>query len=335
MNISRKQLYLLGVVIVILSLAVLSFRAPSKPPVALAKVTIALPNQISSAPLILAFAHGLFKQEGMEVVSQPSQLGIDALNSVLAGKADLAVVADTPLMFAVLNGADIAMITGISRGRRSLAIVTRNDRGIKTLQDLRGKSVGLTFGTNMPYFFDAMLQTYGISNTEIKQVNLKTAEVHQSIKDGSIDAAVMFEPFLTELKAEMRDSIKIFYGEDVYAFRFILAGKPAYIDSHPEEIRRILKALIAANQSIHADPEEARAAVGKAVKLDAKILKEIFNPEDFIISLDQAMLLALDDQARWAMRAGLVKPGPVPNFLEAMKYQDLEAVLPTAVTFIH
>jgi NitT/TauT family transport system substrate-binding protein len=335
MNIPRKPLFVVGLVATILLLSFLVLRSPSNAPLALAKVTLALPIQISSAPVIVALAQGLFQQQGVEVVSQAFQLGKDALNSVLAGKADLAVVADTPLMFALLKGEDIAMITGISRGRRTLAIVTRNDRGIKTLQDLNGKSVGLTFGTNMTYFFDAMMQTYGIPNDAIKQVDLKTADISRALKNGDIDAAVMFQPFLAELEAEMPDGIKTFYGEDVYAFRFILAGKPAYIDSHPKEVQQILKALIAANQSIHANPAKARAAVGKAVKLDATILQAIFDPEDFIISLDQAMLLALDDQARWAMRAGLVKPDPIPNFIKAIKYQHLEAVLPTAVTFVH
>jgi hypothetical protein len=35
------------------------------------------------------------------------------------------------------------------------------------------------------------------------------------------------------------------------------------------------------------------------------------------------------------MKKGLVPPGPMPNYLNAMKYQHLEAVLPTAVTIVH
>lgn len=324
-----------GIAAVIILLLFLQFRSSPIGPATGVKVTIALPNQISSAPVIVALAQGLFQQERVDVVTQPFQLGKDALNAVFEGKADLAVVADTPLMFALLNGADIAMVAGISRGRRNLAIVTRKDRGIKRLQDLSGKSIGLTFGTNMPYFLDAMMQTHGISNDDIRPVDLKTADISLALKDGKIDAAVMFQPFLAELEAEMGNMINVFYGEDVYAFRFILAGKPAYIDSHPQEIRRILKALIAANQSIFSDPGKARVAVSSAVKVDVAILEKIFDPDDFIISLDQAMLLALDDQTRWAMRVGLAKPGPMPNYIKGMKYQDLEAVLPTAVTFVH
>lgn len=324
-----------GIASVIILLVFLIFRSSPIVPITGAKVIIALPNQISSAPVIVAFAQGLFQQAGVDVINQPFQLGKDALNSVLEGKADLAVVADTPLMFALLNGADIAMVAGISRGRRTLAIVTRNDRGITRLKDLSGKSIGLTFGTNMPYFLDAMLQTYGIANDDVKQVDLKIADISQALKDGKIDAAVMFQPFLAELEADMGNKVNVFYGEDVYAFRFILAGKPAYIDSHPQEIRRILKALIAANQSIHAYPGKALVALSNVMKIDDTILEKIFDPDDYIISLDQAMLITLDDQSRWAMRMGMVKQRPMPNYINAMKYQDLNAVSPTAVTFVH
>ena len=335
MSAPRIVLFAAGIASGIILLVFLIFRSSPIVPITGAKVIIALPNQISSAPVIVAFAQGLFQQAGVDVVSQPFQLGKDALNSVLEGKADLAVVADTPLMFALLNGADIAMVAGISRGRRTLGIVTRNDRGITRLKDLSGKSIGLTFGTNMPYFLDAMLQTYGIANDDVKQVDLKVADISLALKDGKIDAAVMLQPFLALLEADMGNKVNIFYGEEVYAFRFILAGKPAYIDSHPQEIRRILKALIAANQSIHAYPGKARAAVSNAVNIDGTILEKIFNPDDYIISLDQAMLVALDDQTRWAMRMGIAKQKTMPNYVKAMKYQDLEAVLPTAVTFIH
>ena len=169
MRMFRIALMVGGIVALIILLAFQIFRVSPILPVVGTKVTIALPNQISSAPVIVALAQGLFQQEGVNVVSQPFQLGKDALSSVLEGKADLALVSDTPLMFALVNGADIAMVAGISRGRRDMGIVTRNVSGVMRLRDLSGKSIGLGFGTNMPYFLDAMMQTYGVENDDIKK----------------------------------------------------------------------------------------------------------------------------------------------------------------------
>ena len=315
--------------------AFLALRSPDTSTQAVTKVTIAVPTQINSALVHVASGQGLFLKAGVDVVTQPFEMGIDALKAVLDGKADLAVVADTPVMFALLGGADIAMLAGISQGRRALAIVAHSDRGIKQIQDLRGKSIGVTMGTNLPYFLDAMLQTHGVPSDKLKLTDLRTDALLSAFKEGRIDAAVVFQPFLARLESEMGDRIKVFYGEDVYAFRFMLVGKPLYIDSHPQEVRRVLRALIAANQAMLANPVEARRAVGNAAKIDDATMAKLFEPEDYAVSLDQAMLLAMDDQTRWAMQKRLVTPGPVPNYLNAMRYQNLEAVLPTAVTIVH
>ena len=316
-------------------LAFLVWRSPITSTAAMTKVTVAVPTQVNSALMLVASAQGLFLDAGVDVVSQPFELGKDALQSLLDGKSDLAVVADTPIMFALLNGADIAMLAGILQARRALAIVAHKDRGINQIQDLRGKSVGATPGTTMPYFLDAMLQVHGVPVDKVNLVDLRSDALTRVFEEGRIDAAVVFQPLLAQLRAKMGERIKVFYGEEVYALRFILVGKPAYIDSHPQEVSRVLSALVAASQAIHTKPDQARRAVGDALKIDDATMAQMFNPEDYTVSLDQAMLLALDDQSRWAMQKGLVVTRPMPNYLGFMKYQHLESVLPTAVTIVH
>ena len=298
-------------------------------------VTIAVPTQINSTLPIVATSQGLFKQAAVNVISQPFVLGKDALKSVIEGKADLAVVADTPLIFALHDGNKLDIVASISQGRRSLAIVTRNDRGIKKLKDLSGKSVALSMGTNLTYFLDMILQTQGVPSGEVNFVDPNTSDVISAFKTGQVDAAVVYQPFLAQLETELGSQIKVFYGDDVYAFRFLLVGKPTYIDRHPEEIKRVLRALMTAEQLVRDHPTEARKAVGNAVNIDDALMAKLFNTEDYALSLDQAMLLALDDQTRWAMGRGIISPGPIPNYLENVKYQYLEAVLPTAVKIIH
>lgn len=310
-------------------------KSPAMPQLPVTKVTIAVPKVINSATMIVASAQGLFRKAGVEVISKPFPLGKDALKSVIEGETDLAVVADTPLMFALLGGNELVIVAGISQSRRSLAIVTRNDRGIDRIDDLSGKTVGLSVGTNLTYFLDMILQNHGVPSDNVELVDLNTEEVISAFKTGRVDAAVVFQPNLGRLTAELGDRIKVFYGEDVYSFRFMLTGKASYVDSHTQEIRRILSALVAAEQSIRNHPTRASIAVGNAVGADATLMSKVFDPGDYVVSLDQSMLLALDDQSRWAMQRGLVNPGPVPNYLSIVRYQHLEAVLPSAVKLVH
>lgn len=330
----RRALWVLLLVLIAggLYLGLGSKTAPLAP---VSTVTIAVPIQIGTAPTLVAAAHGLFAKTGVEVISQPFELGKDALQSLLKGHADLALVADTPLLFALLNGEDISILAVTSQARRALAVVGRKDRGIQRLQDLKGKSVGVTSGTNMTYFLDAMLQTYGIPSASVRLVDLDTSGVVKALMAGDIDAATLYQPFIGTVQKQMGDQVNVFYGDDVYSYRVFLVGKTSYVDSHPQEIRRILTALKAANQAIRADPAKARQTLAKAMQVDDGTLVHIFDTDTFTLSLDQAMLLALDDQTRWAMQRGLVKARPVPNFLKSIKHQHLEAVVPDAVTIVH
>lgn len=321
--------------LVVGTLLYLAWRSPAPSTAAMTRVTVAVPMQINSALMQVASDQGLFRDAGVDVVSQPFELGKDALQSLIDGKSDLAVVADTPFVFALLKGADIAMLAGISQSRRALAIVAHKDRGINEISDLSDKSIGVALGTNLPYFLDATLQAHGVPSDKVNLVDLRTHALTKVFEEGRVDAAVVFQPYLARLQAKMGKRIQVFYGEDIYAFRFILVGKPAYIDSHPQEVNKVLRALVAANQTIQANPAQARRSLGHALKIDDATMAQMFNPQDYRVSLDQAMLLALDDQSRWAMQKGLVETRPMPNYLDFMKYQNLESVLPTAVTMVH
>jgi NitT/TauT family transport system substrate-binding protein len=145
---------------------------------------------------------------------------------------------------------------------------------------------------------------------------------------------VVFQPYLAKLQADMGDKIKTFYAEKLFSMRFVLVGKAGYVDNHPQEVQRVLRALLAADASISADPVAARHIVGAALKVDDAMMAKMFDPQDFDVSLKQAQLLALEDQTRWAIAQGLAKPGPVSNYLTLMKYQHLEAVSPDSVQLV-
>lgn len=93
--------------------------------------------------------------------------------------------------------------------------------------------------------------------------------------------------------------------------------------------------MIAANNYIHDHPLATLDLLGKATNVDGATIAKYFDSEDYAVGLDQALLLALENQARWVMHRGFVAPRSMPNFLTAIKYRDLEAVKPVAVTIVH
>jgi len=201
--------------------------------------------------------------------------------------------------------------------------------------DLKGKTIALTFGTNQPYMLDALLQVNKIPNESVTRLNLNNQEIKLSLQQGRVDGAILYGANLAQIQTDMGAGLIRLPDVDAFASHSILAARASYVDSHPQEVQRALRALDAAIRSMRADPAAASRIVGAQFKLsEANAIKVLDNAE-FSLKLDQSLLLSLDDQARWAIGQGLVRAGPVPNFVKFIKPAPLQAVLPAAVQIIH
>ncbi|MES2207925.1 MAG: NrtA/SsuA/CpmA family ABC transporter substrate-binding protein [Pseudomonadota bacterium] len=299
------------------------------------KVTIALPTQIYTGPLFIALHNKIFQQQGVEVTNQPHELGMQGLQAMLENKADLAVAADTPFMFKVMNGEQIAIISALSNARWATAIVARKDRGINNIGDLQGKKIGLSLGTNMQFMLDILLVSHHVPEKNVQLINLKPNQLVNALLTGKTDAVVVWHPYLAQLQSKMADNISLFYGADEFRFRFNLVGKKEYIAKHPDIIKKIVAALPESIDFIRQKPTAARDIIEAFIHMDTNLVTRIFNPADFDVKLDQSLILALDDQSRWAIKHGLVKNKHVPNYLDYIYIDALKSIQPAAVTLIH
>lgn len=308
-------------------------KSPQRSSGPLPVVTIAIPTQISAGAFYVAKQQNIFTKHGLDVSIQSVLLGKQALQSVLQDKADLAILADAPFMFAVMNGEKIAALSTIFGSRRTMAIVARKDRGITTAEDLNGKTIGTIFGTNAQFFVDTLLLTRSIPKSSVTIVDIKPDMLVETLMRGDVDAVTVWHPDLARLQQLLQDKIVTLYDEDIFVYRFILVGTQDYIDRHPAAVRQVLLAINEATEFIHEQPSQAKAILGQALKMDPMLLDKAFDANDFYLTLDQTLLLALSDETRWAMKQGLIQ-GPVPNYLDYIRQGPLESVLPNAIKII-
>jgi NitT/TauT family transport system substrate-binding protein len=116
------------------------------------KITLAVAAQPISAPVYVAYEKGFFKEEGLQVSLPSFGSGKDALALVLQGKAAFCTVAETPLVFAAINGKSFHIVATMAESTKYMKIVARKDRGIRSARDLSGKRIGVTMGTNAEYY---------------------------------------------------------------------------------------------------------------------------------------------------------------------------------------
>ncbi|WP_334686042.1 ABC transporter substrate-binding protein [Janthinobacterium sp. CAN_S1] len=310
------------------------YTRPTAAVVAPLPLTLALPVQAASGAFFVAEQRQLFPQHGLVLQTQRYALGKQALAAVIEGRADMAVVADTPFVLAIAKGNQVAVVSTVFGSRKTAALLVRADRGMRTAADLRGRRIGTVFGTNAQYFLDKLLEHQGIAAHEVSIVDYAPAALLTAMRDGEVDAITTWQPELARLQQALGKKVAALFEQDLFVYRFLLVGKVEFIDSHQQEIQRLLAALADTQQYMLDQPLDARQTVAAAVGLPPELMSSFFEPVDYGLSLDQSLLLALDDQTRWARQRQIITNRAVPNYLDYLRPQPLQAVLPSAISII-
>lgn len=287
-----------------------------------------------SAPFYVAQNMGFWEKEGLTVEDKYFTSGRLALDALLAGGADLITVAETPIVFAAFSGQNVGIVATISSATNDLKVLARRDKGIERPEDLRGKRIGMLFGATSEYYANLFLQAYGISFNDIQRVNLNPADMPLALVKGDIDAYVIWEPFVNNGFRKLGPEKAIrFVKKDIYTLPFNLAVRKDFAAEQPDVVVRAIRALIAADAFIRANPDVVIPLVAKKIGMDESMLKEIWPDYTFDVSLTMDLMSALKRQAEWAKSIELVPAtSTMPNFRDFVLPKFLLGIDPQRVS---
>lgn len=315
----------------VLSGVMLAALVACQKPVPVQKITVAYTAQPQSALIHVAVIKGYFLAEGLEVQSSMHSYGKAALQSVLENKADFATMAETPVMFSVLRGDKIFVIAHIESSNINNAVVARTDAGIAAPADLKGKRIGFTPGTTSDFFLDALLAAQGLTRQETQPVALKPEEMLQAIATAQVDAVSTWNYPLTQITEELGAGGLVFYDKQIYTETFNIAAQQAFVQKNPETVQRFLRALVKAEDFVAKNPGEAQAIVSVGTKTDLRLVRAVWNNFIYRVVLDKALLIALEDETRWAIKNKLTDQTQMPDYASYIYTDSLKAVKPEAV----
>jgi len=158
------------------------------------------------------------------------------------GQVDLAYLGDLAAIIGKSNGLDTRLLSASARGvKQYLGVVPGS--GIKTLQDLKGKRVAIFRGTATQLSFDAALASVGLSEKDVKVINLDFNAAVAALAAKQIDAS-WGSSWLTALQAkglaELPLNTKDLGGAG--SVQSVLVGTGKFVDGHPEAVAKLLKA---------------------------------------------------------------------------------------------
>ncbi len=238
-------------------------------------------------------------------------------------------------MFAAVSGQPVMVVANMFEAEKDFGVVGRKDAGISIAASVKGKRIGVSLRTAGHFVLASFLNRQKLSAGDVMMVDLKPDQLSAALSEGRIDAATTWEPFLGSLLTQLGANGVVFSSEGLYHSVFALAGARDYVVSHPETIQKVLRAVIKGARFCQDVPDQAIEISAAAMKADPVKLKAAWPTYRFRVTLDQSLLLALEDETRWAIKNKLTDRTEPVNYLHHIYLDAMNAVSPATVTVIH
>ena len=195
----------------------------------LASVTLTVGDQKGGSKSLLTAA-GLLDDLPYEIEWATFTSGPPLLEAVSAGGVHVGRVGNTPPIFAAAAKAKIAVVAGSKGNVTSDAILVPADSPLKTVKDLRGKTIGVAKGSSAHGQVLYNLRANGLSTKDVKLSFLQPADAYGAFNQRQIDAWAVWDPYTSQARIESEARVLVDGSETANGFSFIVAGTDALSD---------------------------------------------------------------------------------------------------------
>ncbi|MCP3473850.1 ABC transporter substrate-binding protein [Bradyrhizobium sp. CCGUVB1N3] len=227
------------------------------------RFTFDRPIESSMAPFFMAAKDGLFGAEHLTVSFTSAAGSPEALARIAKGDSDLALV-DINELIRFRDRADAVPIKAVFVlfNRAPYAIVARRSRGIHTLSDLEGKTVGVADSDLSIRLWPALANRNGVNAAHVRFYKMSAAVREPILSAGQVDAVAGFS-YLSAVNLRDRgvpaDDLAVLryadYGCEAYGFA--VAVNPSFAASKQDAVKGFVRALIGGLNATVKEPERA------------------------------------------------------------------------------
>jgi NitT/TauT family transport system substrate-binding protein len=234
----------------------------AKPPLAI-QLSFDRPLEASMAPFVVAANRGLFTKEGLNVSINSANGSIEAITKVAAGESEMALVDINELIrWRDKPGTPPVKAVFVLFNQSPYSFVARKSRGIRSLADLSGKTVGIADSDFSFKLWPALARQNGIKADSLKIYKMSAAVREPILSAGQVDAVAGFSYLagvnLLDRGVPASDLTVLRYNDygcEAYGFAVIVS--PPLAASKPEAVKAFVRATIAGTHAAIRDPVRA------------------------------------------------------------------------------
>ena len=262
------------------------------------------------SPINAAYKLGYFDEEfkaiGASYTWTEFASGPLVNEAVAAGEGDVGFMADLPAIIARSSGQNIQVVSGVSTGERSLAVLTRADSDIKKITDLKGKKIAYAFGSYAQHLLALVLDQAKLTFDDVESVNLGAADSPNALINKDVDAIVIWEQFITKLTNNGSAKVLI-DGTGIKKSNMVLYAVKDFAEKNPELIKAFIKATKRGAEYIKNNPKEAATLLAPKYNVTEEEIVKIFGNFNFGVELSDDDVKEIATVADYAYKAGIIK----------------------------
>ena len=293
------------------------------------KLVVGRGTGISMAHMVIAEDQGFFKANGIDGSVRQFSSNTDAVNAMLAGDIQGAVVSPNSLNTLVERGVDLKVLGVLSRNPRDQKVVAV--RSVARPEDLKGKKIAVLAGTTSEMGMAFYLKKGGLTMADVEVVKADPPEIVALMSRGDADAFSLWEPFSANAVKIVDGAHIVAYSEDLgFTGQLMQAVSGKFLTERPEAGARLMRAYVQAEQFMQQNPDKTLEILARANKLEPAVARPLLDAAVIKLVVDQQMLDEIRLTAEWQAEVGQLKG--IPNAAGAIDANYLRQVDASRVT---
>ncbi len=304
---------------------------PPSPPI---KINLGWQPTMNGARYFVAQANKLFEQAGLEPNLVKFTAGPPFFAAFQSGSIDVGFMGFQPAVTAVAQGIPVKIIALENDAWGAEGLVVRPDSGIKTLADMKGKTIATKRGSSADTAIRAGLRKAGLKDTDVKIVDVDVTALVPAFTKGDIHGGWYWEPWMGLLKRQGGVVIAVDKDVDV-PVGIVWVAREAWIRENPAAVQRLLHAIDLATDPIRKNPKAVAAEISKPLGLTEEHVFEAitkqahwptlaeslsktyhFSVHPEVVAANKGLAGVFTDNAKFQMTFGIIKA--VPDFTKAI-----------------
>lgn len=277
----KYSLIILSIMIGLLTLSACSGKADGDK-----KVTVNIAINGGLNLLSIAKNKGFFEEAFSKVNADVKwnefQSSVPLLEGVVSNRVDFSFIGDGTVVTgkAANSPFTVISVTGVEGNQNS--VIVKPGSKIQSIADLKGKTIAVAKGSSGHIFLIKALEKNGLSEDDVKLVQLQPDEANPAFQSGSVNAWAIWDPIVTmETQAghaRILESVKSMG----FVAPAVMIGRDKFLKDHPDLTALYLKVYQQTVEWVKANMDEAVTILATEKKMDPELVRTLLENTHYI-----------------------------------------------------